>query len=541
MISKIYKKHNISYPTLRDHPVSQGLKALLVPLLSFYAFYLVVLSQADFQYIYSFGDPDFGYLMNSLMILEGNTPWHIDHPGTPVQLMGALVMWLRFLFFGTEANVTADFFRNPIPYHLDMILLTFGVFLLCQWYCGWRLLRSGLGWMSVLAVQATPFLFHDFFFYLEKCSPETWIAAFCLLLVPALWQGQVIAAGMLIGLLVSLKVYAFPLAILLLCLPRPRQWLIATGAAAFIFLNITAVSWPAYSRIYDWIARLLTHQGMYGIGPKGIPPLNEWLANANLIFSAELRWVFAALLFSLTLSFTLPLRKTWREQARGVISITPEVLSIIFVFALASKHFAVERYLFPAMAPVGLLLVKNSLSPIWVRPLPWIATLVMLTTSIPSYLPLLALGSSNFSLEIRALGNILKEEYPDCAYVFMDASAEKPFALFAGHMATDNYFSKRLHALYPQYFFPAGDHFRTFSGLYIDWNELRTELKPYPCRIFIFNRGKNGEFGDEVPPAPLRPSPRIPHLVKDIAPALLYVEGSVAPRNRAGHGIVRER
>ena len=37
-------------------------------------------------------DPSYVYFLNSLLILHGQPPAHIDHPGTPVQLIGAAVL-----------------------------------------------------------------------------------------------------------------------------------------------------------------------------------------------------------------------------------------------------------------------------------------------------------------------------------------------------------------------------------------------------------------------------------------------------------------
>jgi hypothetical protein len=42
-------------------------------------------------------DPDYNYLLNSLSLLKLQTPRHTDHPGTTLQLLGAVVLLLKWL------------------------------------------------------------------------------------------------------------------------------------------------------------------------------------------------------------------------------------------------------------------------------------------------------------------------------------------------------------------------------------------------------------------------------------------------------------
>lgn len=39
-------------------------------------------------------DPEYCYFFNALNILQGKSPGHVDHPGTPLQMLGALVIRL---------------------------------------------------------------------------------------------------------------------------------------------------------------------------------------------------------------------------------------------------------------------------------------------------------------------------------------------------------------------------------------------------------------------------------------------------------------
>jgi hypothetical protein len=42
-------------------------------------------------------DPNYQYLLNGLAVLKGQVPGHTDHPGTPVQELGAVAILLKWL------------------------------------------------------------------------------------------------------------------------------------------------------------------------------------------------------------------------------------------------------------------------------------------------------------------------------------------------------------------------------------------------------------------------------------------------------------
>jgi hypothetical protein len=46
--------------------------------------------------LYLDSDPAYQYLLNGLLILNGHSPYHIDHPGTPVQTLIAGVLYVSW-------------------------------------------------------------------------------------------------------------------------------------------------------------------------------------------------------------------------------------------------------------------------------------------------------------------------------------------------------------------------------------------------------------------------------------------------------------
>src|SRR6185436_1662443 len=60
-------------------------------------------------------DPEYAYLFNALSIAGGHAPYHVDHPGTPLQMLGAVVLRAIALASGCDALVP-DVIARPETY-----------------------------------------------------------------------------------------------------------------------------------------------------------------------------------------------------------------------------------------------------------------------------------------------------------------------------------------------------------------------------------------------------------------------------------------
>lgn len=475
-------QHNISYPTFLKSPLFQGLLAFLLPAFSLYLFWESYLGSQSLNFVYAFGDPDYGYLFNSLLMLDGHSPWHIDHPGTPVQMVGALLMRLRYLLAGTETSLAADFFAHSLAYHRDLVLAGFGVFALSQWFCGWRLQRAGAGAVAALLAQASPLFFWATVQYLKHTSPETWIAAVSLLLIPALWSGHAVAAGVLVGVILTLKIYSLPLVLVFFLLPRPRDWLLASASCAGMALAICSVWFEHLPRWLNWMTLLSTRSGNYGTGPEGLPGAATLAQNLAFLATPELWGLFwlAAVLLPLTAFYTV------RMKGKGP-RLGFEVLAGLVILLFAIRHNPVPRYLIPLTAPLGLLLARVSVLPLALRVLALPAAVLALGLGLGENVVELRAGRVEIVRQNEAIEAELAK-FPDCAYLFPNAVPLEPFALFSGHLATSGLYGEELRRLYPRYFFPAVDSvYRTYT--HGEWNRemLDQALAAYPCRVYVYD------------------------------------------------------
>jgi len=514
---------------LSKYPVLTALICFLLPALSLYCFYSIYLSVPNPTFVYAYGDPDYGYLFNALLIADGQSPWHIDHPGTPVQLLGAFLMLLRYWLMGTESSLSSDFFAHSLLYHRTMVLFAFGGFFWSQWFCGWRLIRQKVSVPIALLAQATPFFFFDTVEYFPHWSPETWIASFSLLLIPVLWAPELkesskqaanraIAVGALIAVILSLKLYSLPLVLLIFVLPGFREWLIAAAALLFTFLNLTAVIWLEYPRMFRWLLQLATHQGNYGTGPQGMPGPLQWIANAAFLYKEELYGLL------ILLAAAIPVFALWaRRKDRSRLG--PELLAALFMLALALRHNPVPRYLIPLTAPLGVFFLRATLLPLLPRLAFALAGLMLVGAHFPRNLQRVVMGRLEIHNQAIALQDELSAKYEDCALLFLDAAPVEPFTLFSGHLATRlATYQEQLNEHFPRFFFPSvGNSYRNYSHLLWTKAEFEKVLKKFPCRVYVFDDSEASLLAVNNKPD-LPPSPTPPYRLGKTHVMLLYLD-----------------
>ncbi|MGZ6359848.1 MAG: hypothetical protein ACXWP1_11880, partial [Bdellovibrionota bacterium] len=127
----------------------------------------------------AFGDPDYGYLLNSLLIVCGLTPAHIDHPGTLLQLLGALIIHLKFFW---DQPVNTDIIGAVLAAPYDylrlinevMIAILAGAGLLFGCLLG----RLGYSLIVAMIAQSAPLWLPDTWIYSAHVSPEILIPVF---------------------------------------------------------------------------------------------------------------------------------------------------------------------------------------------------------------------------------------------------------------------------------------------------------------------------------------------------------------------------
>jgi hypothetical protein len=331
----------------------------------------------------------YSYLLNSLLVVKGQPPYHIDHPGTTTQVFGAIV--LRTCSLKSADELIDSVLRDPERYtgyiHRALLIFTF----LSAWICPWITAVLLRNYIFGLLIQAPILFFQSVLSFGAWFCSDLMVVPFCiasvcvccldmapsravekdhsgrgraagrtrinlLIKVPALS----ILSGLVCAFGIVTKLTFFPLVLISLLLSRSWKSLIAFAAA--FALGLAAALLPIYSqlpRLGDWIMKLATHSGEYGSGSVGLPQSGDYL-NGILTLLADEPLV-AIIFIAATITILVLLLGTTtdnRPSSAILLQVTIRLFAgqLISFLALA-KHPYGSNYLIPLCLGTGLNLV----------------------------------------------------------------------------------------------------------------------------------------------------------------------------------------
>ncbi len=401
--------------------------------------------------VYNWGEPDFGYLLNSADLYFGAAPGHTDHPGTPVQSLGTAVLYFSALLHSGDPDFYwyDDLLKRPSAYHL----YTSWALLACAaaglWALGTALVRRGYSVGLALFLQLLPFLAYNTWYYVPRVSPEKMM--FFLNAILAGWLITVdgegrkkaifpLMLGLLLGFSLATKYNTITLFAFLLLVPGWKGK--ATGAAASVasFILFTLPMAEVYGISFRWLGKLSGHTGIYGLGEKGIVPGVEMLAdNFGIIWFDDKIFLVACLI-----AFVAGLGLAWRRR-----SLDCAIGSLVLAahFALVMKHPA-SRYLIPMAVPLLLVAfhaVKNA------PPLaPWLAIFAILPFIPDVFGKSLLSGGSMRQLEpIQARLDGFRAQHSECEWGYISPVPRIEWAMSAGNGSAARRHTQDLLRVYP--------------------------------------------------------------------------------------------
>lgn len=330
-------------------------------------------------------DPEMQYLLNSLALFKGVPYAYIDHPGTPVEVIGTL-------FLAGTRPITRGLGELFIPFHLqrpELILTILHAFITIfsiasvvllmtrSWPVrDWPSLLGGIGLgityfavMDPLSFQTLDWWTHNAF----NLAFGTLLALAALLRtrIPRPLSGlEVLKFAILAGLLVAVQLYfiawAFAVAAVLVLFTvfLERQWRrflqVALQAGSGIAIGFAIGFAPVmheFRRFFIWVENLIFHQGRYGQGEQGV------ISAGRLVDNLQWLWNRGEVIFILS-GAAIVLLAVAMIQRRKEISKTPGwwagslglLLSFLLLWALIAKHPG-GNYLTSIAAMLPLLLM----------------------------------------------------------------------------------------------------------------------------------------------------------------------------------------
>ncbi|MBN2484835.1 MAG: hypothetical protein JXB34_02565 [Bacteroidales bacterium] len=312
------------------------------------------------------GDPDYIYLFSGLSL--GNLNFdigHVDNPGTPLQILVAIVTRVVHFFSG-KGTYTADMLSRPDFYLLHVIVFNHILIALCMFYTGWKSFSfTGNYFFSVL-LQMSFLTGWSVFYDTSIVSPEVLIYMPVSLLIVQLLKYlygnsgtlsiyEVLKLSLICGLGLSIKLDYFPLFFLpFFILKSWKQVAIYTFASFLAFILFAFTIIKRYLYFYRWVTGLILHSGKYGLGEKNIIDSGAFGSNiANLAGFYPLLYLSVGILVVVVLLHLIIHRKQnatkWLKLAWGV------VFSVVFHTLLVSKHFG-YGYMMPSVYLVPFVL-----------------------------------------------------------------------------------------------------------------------------------------------------------------------------------------
>jgi len=328
-------------------------------------------------------DPSYAYLFNGLLLLDRHVPFHIDHPGTPLQMLAAAVVYLQWLWLKTTGTVNADVvtaaIANPESFLITIsrVLLLLNAFAL--FFFGKKIHAASKSMFLAVFCQSSMLTYGLLGTKFLYPAPEALVAfaSLCLMgvLAPIIFnqtttpesqRGLAIRCGLFYGLGLAVKLTFLPMVGLFLLLKGWRNIAIAMLAALLAWLVGIG---PILTRLPDfwrWISNLASHVGKYGTGSKGFVDTSllnihfyELLRSFPLFYAAlvistgyvaYVAWgsIVGRQTKSLTANYdALPIS---RDQIKTVL-----ILMVVCVgqTLIVLKHFG-QHYMIPAL-PIGFM------------------------------------------------------------------------------------------------------------------------------------------------------------------------------------------
>lgn len=421
---------------IRYRVVAAGLLFLAIPVL-----FLITASELTKakgpQWLPSGFENSYTYLFNSLLLVKGEAPQHIDHPGTTTQVLGAMVLRASSLKSTDDLieSVVRDPERHIAEIHWTLLIITF----LSVWIFPWITAAVLKNYWVGLLIQVTILFYQTLLmFSVWLCSDLMLVpfsiasVCFCCLSVgqsPNMETGEIFfnidsgpdrsgtgwlirmplvssLNGLVCALGIATKLTFFPLILISIFFCRSLKGLVSFLAAFALALGLALL--PIYSqlpRLSAWTFRLGTHSGQYGSGAVGLPRASEYIEAILSLVQAEP--LVAVVPFTASISVFalsgmllkvngLGRRIAW--QAVGLFAL--QALSFFLIAKLPG-----ENYLIPLCLTTGLNLVllfyvcrMTRLSPIK-RMLGWIALIGLLILSIGDFVALTPRGYAELRRE----------------------------------------------------------------------------------------------------------------------------------------------
>jgi hypothetical protein len=439
-------------------------------------------------------DPDYVYFMSGLNIAEGHIKVsHIDHPGTPLQYLVAIVFRVIYWLRTSSFSFTEDVFRNPDLY-LSMVNLVINLILsLALFAAGKTVTRKTGSVLYGMLVQTIPLVSVILYEIIGRVSPEQ-ILCLPVIALTVFMIGH--AAGkkeqfslselgllsLIIGFGLSVKLTLLPLFVIpWIILKSWRSKFLVTLLSVVFFLIIAFPVTLQLERFWTWTKDLFLHSGQYGTGSKNILDASVFKENFSQMIRLQIHFSVLWIILLGTTTFTLIRfrKQTASQPFRNALFALAVLLTVFLQAFISAKQYA-PRYFMPALmfGPLMIYLfieiIRGNLpTPLLNKALQILLALFLIWT-FSRQVAVIRYTSEAFQKQIKArkmTRDYIRTFEPGSIRIIASQDYGSPFAEYAlqfsvawSKQSLKQHYNEILGRIYPDTY-----QFTTWDGNFIHW------------------------------------------------------------------------
>ncbi|MEO8664073.1 MAG: hypothetical protein ABI462_01140, partial [Ignavibacteria bacterium] len=328
----------------------------------------ILIKEAGGPYYLNYYDPGYVYLVNSINVLQLSTVGHFDHPGTSVQIFGAVILKFLFITRTIDHDTLKEIFSDP-EYFLT-ILNTSMVVINCiaLFLLGLLTFKLTKNIYLSLLLQLSPFVSFEIFYGLVIFSPENFLILSCIgvmvLLIFYIYNEKVeknltfaLVFGFICGFGVVSKMNFLPIFLIPLIIIRGWKYkLIFLVSSLVVFLVILLPVLPDYTSFFTWVKNLVINTGIHGKSGGSDLKVISYFNNIVTIFSKDLIMFIIYLIMVISLFLSYRIKNKEEDEFSAIIKKNRLVLfsiiaAVSFQVLIVAKNYLiyVQYYVIPSL------------------------------------------------------------------------------------------------------------------------------------------------------------------------------------------------
>ncbi len=317
-------------------------------------------------------DPDYMHFLSGVAISVGKfNQANIDHPGTTLQIILAIIFRIVYLFRGNTQPYFEDVIINSDMYLSVANLTLTTIISISILIAGNVIFKISGKLVYALLIQSSPFLPNILYDIIGRIYPELLlpipIFIIVALLFKSLYQQEEIpspgwfAFAVAFGL--ATKATFFPVAVLPFFVLKKGKSMLRYVLFSILFYLILALPVTLHlDRYWHWMKGLLVHSGTYGTGQPNVIKPDEFIQNLREIFHSEQFIYYTTGMLILT-SLVILVFKINRKNQTIPHRIAAGITLLLFIQTfLICKQYA-YRYFVPVLlfSPFILILIGEQI------------------------------------------------------------------------------------------------------------------------------------------------------------------------------------